>query len=1189
MSQKITRMTGVFALLFLMGTLNFVLAQSQLGTISGTVTDASGAVVAGATVEATNTATGEKRSTTTTEDGTYTIPSLTVANYNLTVNASGFAASTVQNVRVSVSFNTTQDFALNPQGASETVVVSTGDAQTQINTTDQQLSTLLDNKKIIDLPLLNRDPNALVLLAPGTVQTQSGLGGFSVNGQRERNNNFLVDGTDNNDTDVPGIPGGLATPNIDATQEFRVITGNFNAEFGRNTGAIITTATKNGTNDFHGGAYMYYRSDAFSARNFFDITGSPDPLQRRQFGASIGGPIKRDTAFFFFNYEGDRFTRGLQQTRTVPTANARIGIFTFNNNGVPTTIDARTNGINNAFGLPVNPASTALLNAIFPLPNRPGVGTLPGVFEEFRFSDTFQDTQNQYNARVDWKLAEKHTLTGSLNANSGNFIFGANTFPGSNDQLVTPQRGYHSTLSLTSNINANMINVVQLGYNRAEATFGGPGDLGIGTGIGDAVFNFLNASGGSPTGQFGGTNGRLLNLAITGPSGATGFFDTQFRFSGTTSLGDQLTYVSGNHTYKGGFETRFIYSNGANNFGRSETVNFNVPTDFGFPILQNNAGTAFLSTAGNLGTIQNFSSFLYGLVSQQLQSQFFDKNGQRVDQDYRGFRTREIDFFFQDTWRVRPNLTLNYGLRYEFNGVPYEVNGQLSTLVDQDPSGFTPPGGFRFQLVGKNSGNEGQGLYQSDFNNFAPRFGFNYSPGWENGFISKITGGPGKMTIRGGYGVFYDRVFGNLFSNARGNPPFQQDFANFPILAANTLDEIFVGNVPRPQSLTPSPVVPADAGIFPVIFALPGNNQFQSKFATPYTQAWNFGFQRELGNAFLFEADYVGNKGTNLLRVIDGQLTSVPRVNAITGSNNTISPTGTFTNYLNGTLNQDFFQVALNLAVGHSTYHALQTRVTKTLSNKSFGLGQIQGAYTWSHSIDNSTDPLVAQTGERTFPRDSSGFAGGFNRPERGDSGFDTRHRFVLNFIYELPFEFGNKALDLVLGDWSMSGIAQVQSGNTYSVFGGTDSAGTGLGQRADYADPNAPVGTYTRLGATAGLDPRTQTGPTRDLFRNPCSGTVNAAGTTCTNQLVGRQGTVPRSAFVGPAFSKVDFSLIKRIPLGIGEDGRYRFTIRADFFNIFNRVNFAQPVFTINSSNFGQSTAAFDPRIVQFVGRFDF
>ena len=295
--------------------------------------------------------------------------------------------------------------------------------------------------------------------------------------------------------------------------------------------------------------------------------------------------------------------------------------------------------------------------------------------------------------------------------------------------------------------------------------------------------------------------------------------------------------------------------------------------------------------------------------------------------------------------------------------------------------------------------------------------------------------------------------------------------------------------------------------IFPVIFALPGNNQFQSKFANPITQAWNFGFQRQVGNNLLIEADYVGNKGNNLLRVLDGNLTSVPRVNAIVGGTpRTISPTNTTNNFLNGSLNSAFFQSALNVSIGLSSYQSAQFRVTKNLTNKKWGLGRIQGAYTWSHSIDDAADPLVPEGGGRTFPRDSSGFAGGA-RVERGDSGFDTRHRFVMNYTYEFPIHFENRALNSVLGNWSMSGIWQAQSGNPYSIFSGTDSAGTALSQRADFAVSGAPVGTFTRLAATTGLDPRTQTGPTRDLFKNPCSGVVNASGSTCTNQLIGRQG----------------------------------------------------------------------------------
>ncbi len=1170
-----------FALVFILTTTVLCSAQSN-GSIKGTVTDPQGAAVSGANIEVVNSTTGEKRSVTTGDDGSYSVPNLSIGIYKVTADATGFSQAAVEGVKVTVAFTTDVPIALAVGGATGNVTVTAVDAQVQLNTTDQQLSTLLDNKKIIDLPLLSRDPSALILLSPGTVQSNSGLGGFSVNGQRERNNNFLVDGIDNNDADVPGIPGGIATPNIDATQEFRVITSNFNAEFGRNTGAVISIATKNGTNDFHGNAYIYYRSDAFNARNFFNVSGKPDPQQRRQFGGSIGGPIVRDKAFFFVNYEGDRFDQGFTITRTVPTSRARLGLFDFG--GALGTIDARGPSANNPNHFPVRAQMTTLLNTLYPLPNTPG--PVPGIFDNFRFGSQTNDKSNSIATRVDYRVNEKNNLTGSFNMSKGDFEFCCESFPGVDDSIKSPQKTYLIALNLITTFSPTVINELRIGANRSELFFNGEGDPGVGTSLVDAIKASFTAQGASfPATGFGGANGRYVGIGISGPTGIAPF-DTQFRFTGTTVFADSLSMTKGEHSLKFGFEHRRVYTNGASNFGRAENLNFNLPTVFGFPLLTD-AGGNDLSLAGAQGTVQNFASFLYGLVAQQGQSQYFNKNGVRTDADYRGFRTRELDFFFQDTWRVRPNFTLNYGMRYEFKGVPFEVNGQLSTLVDQDPSSFTPTGGFVFKLVGKNSGGTSN-LYNDDYNNFAPRFGFNYSPDWSDGFISELTGGPGRTSIRGGYGIFYDRVFGNLFSNASGNPPFQRDFTDFP--------GDFVNAVHRPPTQVASPIVNGsfrDFGftgdfIFPVIFALPGNNQFQSKFANPITQAWNFGFQRQLGNNLLIEADYVGNKGNNLLRVLDGNLTSVPRVNSIVGGAPTaISATNLTNNFLNGSLNSAFFQSALNVSIGMSSYHSGQFRLTKNLTNARWGLGRIQGAYTWSHSIDDASDPLVAEGGGRTFPRDSSGFARGA-RAERGDSGFDVRHRFVMNYTYEFPIHFENNALNAVLGNWSMSGIWQVQSGNPYSIYSGTDSAGTALSQRADFADPSAPVGTFTRLGATTGLDQRTQTGPTRDLFKNPCAGVVNATGSTCTGQLTGRQGGVARGAFVGPGFNKFDFNLVKQVPLNRFREGM-RFTIRTDFFNLFNRVNFGLPVNTINSANFGQSTAAGAGRLVQFVGRFEF
>ena len=1214
-----------FCLTIIISATGYCFAQAT-GNIKGTVVDPNGGLVAGATVEAVSNQTGDKRTTTTSDSGSYNITNLPVGIYTITATQTGFGPGTAKDVQVSVAFTTEANISLPVGGATATVVVTTAtDVSTQLNTNDQQLSTLIDNKKIMDLPLLSRDPNGLILLAPGVTQTQTALGGFSVNGQRERNNNFLVDGIDNNDADVPGIAGGAATPNIDATQEFRVLTSNFNAEYGRNTGAIINVATKNGTNDFHGGAYMYYRSQRFAARNFFDAERAP--LQRKQFGGSIGGPIKRDRAFFFFNYEGDRSLSSTTETRTVPSAQARLGIFPNTPFG---TLDVRKTGANNrsqlgicnVFGvagqgtcnlilpggnLGINPGMQQFLN-LFPLGNVPGQGTLPGVFDLFRFSAPNRFEVDTTASRVDWKLTEKHSLTGSFNTSNGEFDFIPETFPGLGDSARTPQKSYVLSLNLTSNLTPNIVNELRFGGNRIEAIFNGPGDGGAGRAPYDAILAAFQTGGIDTHIQpFGGPNGELVSL-VGGTVSGFGAFDTQFRFTGTTVLGDNVTWVKGNHTFRGGFEQRWIYSNGASNFGRSETINFNT-AQFGGSFLRDSSGNP-IPTTGIGGALQNFASLLYGFFGIQSQSQFFNKDKTRVDQDYRGYRVRESGIYFQDTWRVRPNFTLNYGLRWDYNGVPYEVNGQMSTLVDQNPSGPQPAAGFEFKQVGKNSANPNLKLWESDTNNFAPRFGFNYSPGWSTGWISKLTGGPTKMSIRGGYGVFYDRVFTNLFSNSSANPPFQRDFSFFfDFLGANgftggIFDE--GGNIPRVPTQVTSPFAHDGDELVPVIFALPGNNIFQSKFATPYTQSWNFGIQRELGNLFLFEADYVGSHGINQLRNISGALPSVMRRNLICATNPSldactgdlggtpgqaqISPTSTRTNFLNGVLNTAFNPIFLNLAIGQSTFNSMQLRLTKTLTNERWGTGQFQAVYAWSHSIDDSADGLVPGAGpagasERGLPRDSSGFVGGFSTPERGNSGFDVRQRFVFNFIYDLPIRFSNKNLNRFLGGWTMSGIVQSQTGIPYSIFGGTDSAGTGLGQRADFA----PSGLGLSDLPAATNDPRTYTGPARSLFRNPCpANRTNTSPTACSAAVgaaVGRQGNVGRNQFYGPAFNKVDFSVIKRFPI----TENTRFTIRADFFNIFNTVNFGLPSNDINSALFGQSTTAGAPRIVQFAGRFDF
>jgi hypothetical protein len=1185
--KQIRSFLNALFFIFLLGSLQTAFGQSSLGEVRGRVSDSTGAVVSGANVEIKNQTTGETRTAQTNSDGEYTISKLPVGVYTVSVSSQGFAAASVKDVQISVAFVTQQDLTLSPQGSQETVTVTSGDISTQVNSTDQQLSTLINNQKIQDLPLLSRNPSALVLLAPGTVQTDSGLGGFSVNGSRERNNNFLVDGVDNNDTDVPGIPGGIATPNIDATEEFRVITGNFNAEYGRNTGGIVTTATKRGGNAFHGGTYLYYRSDAFGARNFFDTTGETDPLDRKQYGVSIGGPVVKDKLFFFFNYEGDRQKSGSQQFRLVPTALARTGILntpaptasstTNRDNGSFGVLDIRqgqfNNNLPNALGvdLPFSPTTLALLSRIFPLPNLPSgsarTSPLPGVFEYYTFGYTARNDIDSIATRVDYQINSKNTLTGSINWSKGDFSVGAPTFPEFGDELLSPQTGAVYAFNLISTITPNIVNEFRFGINRAKADFNGPGDGEVPNSINDAVNSVFGANN-VPRLNFGSANANGVNL-IT-PFTSINNFSTQGRTTGTMTVADSLTWVKGGHTWKFGGEWRSIFSNGASNFSRQETIDFTLGSSFAFPIVRYVDGggvTRNVPTTGAGGLINDYLSYLSGIVAFQSQTQFFNGSGERVDNDFRRYRTNEYGFFAQDTWRIRPNLTLNLGLRYEFNQVPYEKDGLLSNLVDQDASGPTPAGGFAFKTVGKNSANPDLKLWDNDVNNFAPRFGFAYSPDFDGGFLGKLFGGPGRSSIRGGYGLFYDRIFTNLFGNSSGNPPFSTAIFDIPL---NGSGGFLIDDTPRIATRTATSLVQdGDELGLAVIFPNAQNNILQKKFVTPNSASWNFGFQRELGNQFLFEIDYVGTKGTNLIRSLDAQLASVARVNAITGANNPIDPEDPRGNYLNGTLNQAFGQNSAFLitTLGNSSYNAMQLRVTKTLSNKRFGLGQIQGFYTWSHSIDDAADALVAGTSDRSLPRDSSGFAGGF-KLERGDSSFDARHRFVLNFIYELPFRSTNGFLNRVIGNWTVSGIYQAQTGYPFSVFmNGIDRQGTGLSARASFASGgNAFQTNQTTANA------RVYTGPDRSLFASTVPGD-------------GSQGTVGRSIFRGPKFANMDFSVIKRIPI----TERMRFTLRADFFNLFNKVNLGIPISDVNSSNFGLSTTAGAARIIQFAGRFDF
>src|ERR1700691_6004986 len=372
-------------------------AEAQTASVNGTVTDTTGALVQNATVTATNTATNIARSVQTGASGVYTLTELVAGLYNMTVERAGFRTVRFAAVTLTVDQALTLNTKLEVGSNAEQVTVE-DTSIAPINTTDAQVSNVVDEKQMEALPLILRDPYQLILLTPGTTQTNSGLGGFSVNGGRERNNNFELDGTSNND---PGVPGsGLVTLNPDATQEFRVITSSYLPEFGRDSSAVIDIITRSGSNNLHGDVYYFGRWNALGARGFFNTpsTGPQSPYVRNTFGASIGGPVIKNKLFFFFNYEGNRFATATTSEANVPDAAFKTGNFVYTDpTAGPVNINVSTPGAaNNAFGLGLDPQTQKILN-FYPAANGPAV--IQGVSSQFFFGDTDLVNANNYLAK----------------------------------------------------------------------------------------------------------------------------------------------------------------------------------------------------------------------------------------------------------------------------------------------------------------------------------------------------------------------------------------------------------------------------------------------------------------------------------------------------------------------------------------------------------------------------------------------------------------------------------------------------------------------------------------------------------------------------------------------------------------------------------------------------------------------
>ncbi len=958
------------------------LGQTSTGKIVGVVKDTSGGVLPGVAVVVRNLGTGTSRETVTNDRGQFEVSSLPPGRYQLDAELQGFRKFSQSPVAVQVNQETQVNPVLSVGAVSETITVQ-GEG-ILVQTTTSMVGKVVDEKQILQLPLSGRNFADLGLLTPGvTTRGQSTSAGttFYVHGQRSDSNNFLLDGVSDNSLEGNSLQ---ARPNVDAVQEFKIQTSNFSAEFGRNSGSIVNVVTKSGTNTFTGSGWEFFRSDRFQSKNFFATT-QPPPLKFNQYGGTLGGPILKNKTFFFVSFEGYREGRGQTRQTIVATAQERAGDFSFLNKQL---IDPSTGQPFAGNIIPrdrIDPAALQLLE-LMPLPNISGVAPRKNNYVS---SPVSQTNYNQYMVRVDhtfnqhWTMFYRHFL-------QDNDVF--NPFQGSNTANyagftnTNKSRPQHGTGGVNTIMSGGLLNEFRFGFSRQTSQSSNlpllnPIDYGI---------NYVrpqNAIGGLglPDIEINGISG--IGNTVQGPS--IGIYQ-EYEFS------DVMTAIKGDHNIRIGGTYR----------PGSEDI------DNGFFVV---GRYVFNGTY----TGDSVADFLLGKASEF---------------DYGQGRTRMVMInknwgtFVQDDWKVRDNLTLNLGVRYDYFSPITDRLGQTSTFIIDQPAGGTPQSGTAEVINAGTHGLPKNGTYFPDKKGFQPRAGFSWN-----------VNGTGKVAVHGGAGIFRNQLRNNLTLQQILSYPFYQQ----PVV--------------RDTSLS-NPIKPVTTPLVGQLYVI------DPHITTPYSVAYNLDTQWQFMTNTILEIAYVGNRGYHLLQLgnelnqpvyIAGQTTQATK--------DLFRPYPGFTSVLQ----------ASNW--GRSTYNGLETSVSRRFTN---GL-QFQASYVLSKSMDNSSAFHSGAT-NRTYlmmPQDAND-----KDAEYAPSEFDARHRVNLSEIYELPFGQGKRwltsgPLAAVLGNWSIASIWTFQSGFPYTVYDGRDPclrAGnwTPSCRPNQVGDPNAGPKTAAEWFNTAAFQP---------------------------------------------------------------------------------------------------------------------
>jgi hypothetical protein len=1075
------------------------LAQISAGSIVGTVRDSSGALVPNATITVTNKATGVSVTTTTNGAGEYQVLALNPGTYSAKASASGFASQVRNDIEIHVQSRPSIDFTLKVGQVSQVVEVTAATPLLQTQTAD--VGGVVGARQIVDLPLNGRRYADLALLEPGVQKYYSANNPapdrFSSNGNLELQNDFLLDGIGNNSgsTNLQEFSVQVVQPPPDALQEFKVQTRTYSAEFGASAGAVVNASVKSGTNQFHGNLWEFVRNNKFDANTFFNnANGTPiGHFSQNQFGGTIGGPIRKDKTFFFFDLQKFTSRQATTVNSTVPTPLMKHGNFT--ELGQPLTDSPVAGQAGCVSGNVVqagciDPVAAKLI-ALFPDPNIPSAvaaeGT-PGGWtggSNYQFQASVPDDVYSLDGRVDHALNATNRIFGRYSyyhVNRQDPPWTSDPVAG-NGNFATQYRirGQQAALSWSDTLSNSLLNELRLGFSR-DFAHSDPVGLSLGKSLAsqfglNGIPEGPNSAGIPPINIFG-----LVRLGSSP-------WRPQFQISQAWQILESLNWLKGNHSFKFGYQ-------------------YLKTTD------------TFLDIRSPQGEIS--SNGIY-----TADSSFGVPDFLLGDVDAIRFTTPLVvhnyvpghSWYAQDTWRLKPNLTVNYGLRYDLFAPVLNHQNQVSN--------FTPANGGGIVAVAPGaSGWFARSLIHPDRNNFAPRVGFSYHP-------------LERLVIRGGYGVFY-QPFNRIGSESveELNPPWLIDASLSQTQGTNTPVMFLQTGFPAGE------FTPALVDLTSLQVRAQDPNQ-----RTSYVEQVSFGPEFQISRNMALDLTYVGNWGRKMNRLRNANQGVVSGFDA-TGSPIVSFPfanLNTETTAVSGAGQHAFLEYATN--DGNTDYHALEVSFRRTFAGGvGFGLN-----YTWSHNLADFVDNLTGAA----FPQNAYNYGA-----EMSNSILDIQHRFVGNVIWDLPFGegrplFNNHGLaSRWLGGWQFNSIVTLQTGSPFDVTA-PDQTSTGP-SHSSYPDC---IGNAF-AGATD--DPHQYITGGGGFFINPAAFAVPATG---------RFGNCPPRAFHGPGIGNVDLSLFKQFRLT--ETKRVEF--RAEFFNAFNHPNFANPNASFSPSSVGSFGRVFN------------